>query len=111
MRECATDLGPEMTEPELQSLLNALSEASLAEIHLEIGTAAGGTLCRLIQFYQEKDTQTPPFMVVDPMQYFPNQFEVECRNLKENGIDPNEIEFLQSSSAEAFLQKASPPLN
>ena len=110
MRECATDLGPEMTEPELQSLLNALSKARFAEVHLEIGTAAGGTLCRLMQFYQEKDTRVPLFMVVDPMQYFPNQFEVVGRNLKENGIDPDEIEFLKSSSAEAFRQKASSSL-
>ena len=48
-------------------------------------------------------------LVVDPMQYFPNQFEIVGRNLKENGIDPDEIEFLKSSSAEAFRDQASSP--
>ena len=83
MRECATELGPEITERELNSLLDALEVAQLSDAHLEIGTAAGGTLCRLIQFYKEKGTG-PAFMVVDPMQYFPNQFEIVGRNLKEN---------------------------
>ena len=80
MRECATELGPEITERELNSLLDALEVAQLSDTHLEIGTAAGGTLCRLIQFYKEKGAG-PAFMVVDPMQYFNNQFAIIRKNM------------------------------
>jgi predicted O-methyltransferase YrrM len=59
--------------------------------HLEIGTAAGGTLKELILSYPEG--KRPPFVVVDPMSYFPDQMTIVRRNLSSAGIDPDTIEF------------------
>lgn len=102
MRTCATTLEAELTQKELNLLLNTLKQKSYTGKHLEIGTAAGGTLWQMISSF---DLETrPPFVVVDPMKYFPDQFHLVKENLKIHGIDPNEVNFLIKTSQEAFKE-------
>ena len=104
MRKCAKSLNSEMTNLELDSMIAVLDEMSLKGLHLEIGTAAGGTLCKLLKFYNKHKLYSPKFMVVDLFQYFPDQFGVVCENLIKNGFSPEEIEFLKSDSRSVFLE-------
>ena len=109
MRQCATTLESEISCAEMDSLLEVLSRKKFQEAHLEIGTAAGGTLCQLNCFYRENADSSPLFMVVDPLKYFPRQFEIVRQNLENHEVDPAEIEFLKSSSKEAFLSVSADP--
>jgi predicted O-methyltransferase YrrM len=100
-RVSATTLEPELTGPELSTLATLLRNAELRGPHLEIGTAAGGTLRELILTYQSKDL--PPFIVVDTFTYFPGQREIVERNLRTAGIDPARITFRASKSFDAVF--------
>jgi hypothetical protein len=53
MRDCATTLVSEISPKELVELKLVLVHKKLKGIHLEVGTAAGGTLCELVCFYRE----------------------------------------------------------
>lgn len=44
----------------------------------------------------------PPFVVVDPLNYFANQLETVHRNLIEHRIDPATVEFRATKSIRAF---------
>lgn len=101
-RPCATTLEPEMTPGELSALKQWLQGASLKGRHLEIGTAAGGTLCFMMQCFGDRNR--PAFSVVDSMSYFPDQPEVVRRNLRQHGLDPGTVDFRAMASAEAFRQ-------
>jgi predicted O-methyltransferase YrrM len=72
----------------------------LGGTHLEIGTAAGGTLRALMLAYPAE--RRPRFVVVDPMTYFPDQLQIVRRNLAGAGIDPSEVDFRISKSWPAF---------
>lgn len=110
MRECTETLVSEMTEAERRSLTDALSAANLKGAHLEIGTAAGGTLCHLLVHYRdEMEREPPPFIVVDPFTYFPDQLETVRRNLLRHKLDPDQVRFIQATGKEAFEQIASDP--
>jgi predicted O-methyltransferase YrrM len=110
MRKSASTLESEIQEDEMTSLLKTLRDKELNGTHLEIGTAAGGTLCILTSFYLEHSESRPSFMVVDPFNYFPSQFEIVCKNLRSHGMDPQSIEFLKTTSKEAFSHiKSNPP--
>jgi predicted O-methyltransferase YrrM len=111
MRQCATTLESEISTAEMESLFVALEQRDLRRTHLEIGTAAGGTLCQLASFYQRKKDFSPSFMVVDPLRYFPDQFDIVCRNLANHQIDPSAIDFVKSSSKEAFSAVGSKSLD
>lgn len=102
MRESATTLASEVSENELASLLSVLKEGKLSGQHLEIGTAAGGTLKELIRAYP--DGRRPHFVVVDPMSYFPDQMAIVRRNLSSAHIDPDEVEFRIGKSWPMFLR-------
>jgi hypothetical protein len=93
----------ECTEAELGAVIRMLGEQSLSGAHLEIGTAAGGTLTRLMLAYPA--TGRPKFVVVDPLTYFPNQRAAVEANLASVGIDPAAVEFRVEKSA-AALKKA-----
>ena len=69
----------ECTEAEIAALVGAMRERGLSGAHLEIGTAAGGTLKRMMLAYPA--TERPKFLVVDPLAYFPNQREAVEANL------------------------------
>lgn len=100
MRESATTLASEVSGNELSALLSVLRSSALTGPHLEIGTAAGGTLKELILSYPEG--KRPRFVVVDPMSYFPDQMAIVRRNLSSAGIDPDTIEFRVGKSWPMF---------
>lgn len=102
MRPCAETLEAEMSKEELDLLLNVISRAEARKVHLEIGTAAGGTLWRMINCFKGKHHH--PFVVVDPMNYFPNQLEVVKSNLVKHGVDLDKVEFRQIPSSTALIQ-------
>ena len=84
MRRCATTLAAEMRPEEHELLLAVLRSVPPEGRCLEVGTAAGGTLVRMLAC---RDPQNEAkFVVVDPMKYFPRQLETVKRNLREHGL-------------------------
>jgi len=102
MRPCATTLEAEMTPDEHAFLLRLLGAERLPGPHLEIGTAAGGTLAAMMRCFD--DDGRPPFVVVDRMTYFPNQLDIVRRNLQEHGLRPDEVDFRIATSAAALRE-------
>lgn len=103
MRASATTLEAEMTPEEAEALDRLLLTAKLRGTHLEIGTAAGGTLKRMMALYPKEDR--PRFVVVDTMKYFPDQMNIVARNLQSVGVDPSAVDFRVGDSWAEF-QKA-----
>lgn len=99
-RPSATTLQPEMTDVELAALREWLAGARLAGRHLEIGTAAGGTLCFMMGCYPAG--QRPPFAVVDTMSYFADQLGTVRRNLANHGLAGDAVDFRIMRSEAAF---------
>lgn len=96
-------LESELSDDELEYLTGLLrTNKNLMGKHLEIGTAAGGTLWRMMKSYS--DESRPQFVVVDPMTYFPNQLELVKRNLTGHGIDPDSVDFRVGNSFDIFKQ-------
>ena len=102
MRPFARTLTPELTDKELSSLLSILRESRFQGKHLEIGTAAGGTLCSMMKVFE--DHESPPFVVVDPMTYFQHQLNTVKKNLQDNGISAEEVDFRIMKSDRAFIE-------
>jgi predicted O-methyltransferase YrrM len=102
MRASATTLEPEVSENELARLVALLRAERLNGAHLEIGTAAGGTLRALMAAYPDK--ARPRFVVVDPMTYFPDQLAKVRRNLADADIDPDRVDFRVSKSWPALRE-------
>lgn len=102
MRSCAITLNPELTEEELSFVLDIIHKAHFAGKHIEIGTAAGGTLCRMMKTF--KNHERPPFVVVDPMTYFEDQLNIVKKNLQNNGLSASEVDFRVKKSSEAFKE-------
>ena len=90
--------------PEQQLLLRRiLSENRFTDRHMEIGTAAGGTLKQLIGVYSDRD-YCPEFIVIDKFTYYEGQYEIVCRNLRGAGIDPSTVTFWKGTT-EDFLDR------
>jgi len=102
MRRCALTGSSELTGNVQSLLISYLNDRKFSGTHLEIGTAAGGTLKKLMLSYESH--QRPKFVVIDPMTYFPNQFNIVKNNLLEAGIDPREVMFYVTKSAKAFKE-------
>ena len=100
-RICATTLAAEMSETELNALRNLLNKRAFTRLHLEIGTAAGGTLCELLL----ATGQESQFVVVDPMTYFENQRETVERNITRHGLSTKRVDFRTAKSWDVY-QKA-----
>jgi predicted O-methyltransferase YrrM len=100
MRASATTLEAEMTPEEAQALDRLLQSSNLSGRHLEIGTAAGGTLKRMMALYPKE--ARPRFVVVDTMKYFPDQMGIVARNLQSVGVDPAEVDFRVGDSWNEF---------
>lgn len=100
MRGSAVTLAPETSDADREVLLSALTNHQLSGKHLEIGTAAGGTLRHLMLRYPH--SERPQFVVVDPLTYFGNQREIVELNLVGGGIDPTTVDFRQSTSSAAL---------
>lgn len=92
VRITATTLQSECTEAERAALAALLGRSAYREAHLEIGTAAGGTLKELIGVYPDEAAR-PAFHVIDPMTYFPDQLAKIRQNLSSAGIDPDSVTF------------------
>lgn len=105
MRTCAKTLEPEMCTEELQLLKRLLVQHSKQGKHLEIGTAAGGTLVSMMKVFAHD--LRPPFVVVDRMTYFPQQQELVYENLRANEVDPSGVDFRQASSSQAYRKSRS----
>ncbi len=101
MRASATTLQSEISAAELARLVSLLRVAGLKGRHLEIGTAAGGTLKELMRTYP--DGERPAFVVVDPMTYFPDQLAKVRRNLASAGLDLTRVDFRIAKSRPAFV--------
>lgn len=99
-RASATNLQPELTRNELEALEGLLKSSGFQGRHLEIGTAAGGTLCRMMACYPAE--KRPPFMVIDPMAYFADQIQIVKRNLTQHELDPESVRFEIGGSAEIW---------
>jgi predicted O-methyltransferase YrrM len=99
MRQSALDMSSELSAEELAALRSFLGSAGLKGVHIEIGTAAGGTLKELILAYERP---RPRFVAVDTFQYFPNQRTIVETNLKSAGIDLSEAELRALNSEDAF---------
>ncbi len=84
-------LSSETTGPEREALAQLLKDAALTGAHLEIGTAAGGTLKELMSCYPAESR--PQFVVVDPFTYFERQRSAVEENLRSAGIDPADVDF------------------
>ncbi|RTL62111.1 MAG: class I SAM-dependent methyltransferase [Pseudonocardiaceae bacterium] len=93
-------LESELAPDEMRFLLSCLHERPLAGKHLEIGTAAGGTLKSLMLSYPVD--RRPFFASVDTMTYYDDQYEVIRRNLIDGGLDPDAVEFQKMRSADAL---------
>ena len=100
MRECAITGNSEVSDKVIIRMISFLEENNFSGTHLEIGTAAAGTLKRIMLSYDKQ--KRPKFIVIDPMTYFPNQFEIVRSNLSKVGIDPNEIKFFTVKSSKAY---------
>lgn len=102
-RASATTLESECSEQERALLRRVLSDHDLRGRHLEIGTAAGGTLKELIGHYTEREV-TPEFCVIDPLTYYPDQRAIIERNLRSAGIDPASVGFWVGVTSD-FLER------
>lgn len=98
MRKSATTLESELHPAELECLRDLLARHPRPGRHLEIGTAAGGTL-KALMLCHPPETR-PAFSVVDPMTYFPNQLDLVRTNLRSAGLDPDAVDFRIGTSAE-----------
>jgi len=102
-RASATTLESECHPEELDLLRRILSDHDLTATHLEIGTAAGGTLKEIMGVYAEAESR-PAFAVIDPMTYFKDQQEKVRQNLNDAGIDPDTVAFWVGTT-EDFLAR------
>ena len=102
MRQSAIDMSSELAVAELAALKSFLQSAGLKGAHLEIGTAAGGTLKELMLAYERP---RPRFVAVDTFRYFPGQRDIVETNLRSAGIDLAEVE-LRALSSDTALQAA-----
>ncbi|MBI5407460.1 MAG: class I SAM-dependent methyltransferase [Nitrospirae bacterium] len=102
MRPFTRTLTPELTNEELAALLGIIRKRRCQGKHLEIGTAAGGTLCSMMKVFE--DHERPPFVVVDPMTYFQNQLNTVKKNLQDNGVSAEEVDFRIMKSDLAFME-------
>ncbi len=100
MRKCAVTLESELAPDELHFLLNTIHHSQFMGKHLEIGTAAGGTLWQMAT--QVRQDNPHPFVVIDPMSYFADQFSIVQNNMRRNGIHADKVDFRVQTSLEAF---------
>lgn len=100
MRHSAYTLAPEMEVQETEFLIKLVTNERLPGPHLEIGTGAGGTLCLMMTAFL--DEERPQFVVVDPMRYFPGQFETVQLNLETYGFTLSNTDIRVTTSEAAF---------
>lgn len=92
-----------MSPNELQTIISHLKTGACNGPRLEIGTAYGTTLREMIPSHLE-GVEPPPFVVVDTMDYFPNQVQIVRDNLTEVGIDPDWVDMRVGRSWGEFFK-------
>jgi hypothetical protein len=92
-----------MSQDSLRSIMNLINEDNPHSRYLEIGTAAGGTLVEIIKYRNHLEAGKADFIVVDPFNYFANQFEIVLQNLKNNNITKDAVRFFKMTSRESFV--------
>ena len=103
VRKCSYTLESEMTSEEVNEIIRCIGKYKPNGIHLEIGTAAGATMCSILKYYKFVLNFKPPkFIAVDPLSYFENQYEVICRNFKKNQLTLDNVVFEKKTSDQAF---------
>lgn len=103
MKRSEARLEAEMTDAELDLLVGTLEREAATGAHLELGTAAGGTLCRML-------TGLPAergFVVVDRLEYFEGQREALFENLARHGIDTKRVDLRAMNTRAGFTDAAS----
>lgn len=103
MRPSAINTESEFRPAELAALQALLKAAQLRGPHLEVGTAAGGTLKELLLCYLPP---RPRFVVVDSFRYFPRQKEIVVDNLRSAGIDLTDVDMRATDSDGALAAAA-----
>ncbi len=91
-----------LPDHELEALGRCLLDLEVEGRCLEIGTAYGRTLIHLMSLFEDADR--PPFVVIDPMTYFPGQADKVRSNLAEEGVRPDEVRILEMTSARALRE-------
>lgn len=86
----------ELHPGEWEALCERVSQLDLDGRLVEVGTAAGGTLIKMLQAIPED--RHSRVSVVDTFQYFPDHLEIWKANLRQHGFDPERIEVLQGNS-------------
>jgi hypothetical protein len=99
MRQSAINIESELHPTELAALQALLKSAQLRGTHLEVGTAAGGTLKELMLCYP---APRPRFVVVDSFRYFPRQKEIVADNLRGAGLEPADVDMRAIDSESAL---------
>jgi SAM-dependent methyltransferase len=102
-RQSSIDLSSECSEEERALIGRILGTGTLSDRHLEIGTAAGGTLKEMIGVYADRET-CPQFVVIDPFTYYDNQLEKVRTNLTGAGIDPDSVQFW-TGTTQSFIDR------
>ena len=106
VRECSYTLSSEMAPEEIYEILKFITLHKPKGTHLEIGTAAGGTLCQILKHYRYTlKLDQPDFIVVDPLKYFDRQYEKICENFQNHSLSLDNIVFEKKTSNEAFKKK------
>lgn len=98
MKQSQAEGTAEMTPEEHRLLLGLLRSERFEGEYLELGTAAGATLCAMLECLPE----SRGFVVVDRMRYFDGQREAVESNLACHGIDRRRVELRIASSAHAW---------
>ena len=101
MRQSATTGDSELDPISLQAILDLFERERFRGAHLEIGTAAGGTLKSMLQWYSNKG-DVPDFHVVDPMTYFPNQLNIVKKNIEKADLSLEGVSFHVGTSKERY---------
>ena len=106
VRACAQNLSSEMAEEEIFEILKFITLVRPNGVHLEIGTAAGGTLCQILKHYRYTlNLAQPNFIVIDPLRYFDNQYNIICQNFNMHSLSLSNVLFEKKTSKEAFRKK------
>jgi len=90
-----------MTAEELSLLLEELEDIPADGTILEIGTAAGGTLVKVLEKLRPEDRKR--VAAVDTFDYYEDHLGIFRKNLSENGFDPDRIDARVARSTEAFV--------
>ena len=108
LRQSSITLESECSEAERAALRDILLNSNFSATHMEIGTAAGGTLKELIGCYPSG--KAPQFVVIDPLSYFPDQLSKIKENLTSAEIDLKLVDFWIGTTKDFINSKASESL-